>query len=182
MESTTIKTNWYTLKVQNNHEKKISDRLKKEAERKLLQARFLVPTQRIYSVVNGKRVFKDKVMISGYIFVETPVIDKTFHMIRELYNGVNFMKNKDGMYHTLKQREIDKILADENTDKTPMEELRYIVGERVTILHSSFEGFEGVIKEISDDKKTYKVFIKVFGREAPIELQFDDFTKLKSTK
>ena len=51
------------------------------------------------------------------------------------------------------------------------------VGETIKVNDGPFKDFDGVIEEISDEKKKLKVSVKIFGRKTPLELNFDQVIK-----
>ena len=48
----------------------------------------------------------------------------------------------------------------------------YLVGEGVKVIDGPFNGFNGVIEDINEEKKKLKVMVKIFGRKTPLELSF----------
>jgi len=48
----------------------------------------------------------------------------------------------------------------------------YFVGEAVKVMDGPFNGFNGVIEEINEEKKKLKVMVKIFGRRTPLELNY----------
>ena len=48
----------------------------------------------------------------------------------------------------------------------------YHIGEGVKVIDGPFNGFNGVVEEINEDKKKLKVMVKIFGRKTPLELSF----------
>ena len=62
---------WYTIKVQNNRERSVAERLKVDAEREGLKnvKEVLVPMEKQYYVKDGKKMSRDKITYPGYIFV-----------------------------------------------------------------------------------------------------------------
>ena len=48
----------------------------------------------------------------------------------------------------------------------------YVVGETVKVIDGPFNGFNGTIEEINEEKKKLQVMVKIFGRKTPLELSF----------
>jgi transcriptional antiterminator NusG len=48
----------------------------------------------------------------------------------------------------------------------------YVIGETVKVTDGPFNGFNGIIEEINEEKKKLKVMVKIFGRKTPLELSF----------
>jgi transcriptional antiterminator NusG len=51
--------------------------------------------------------------------------------------------------------------------------MNYEVGDLVTVVDGPFEGFSGIVEEISTTKNMVRVSISMFGRETPVEFEFD---------
>jgi len=56
------------------------------------------------------------------------------------------------------------------------------VGDMVRIRTGAFQAFTGRIEEVDELTATVKVRVEIFGRPAPIELQFTDVTKISFTE
>ena len=52
-----------------------------------------------------------------------------------------------------------------------------IIGENVKVINGPFNGFNGIIEEVMEDKKKIKVTVKIFGRKTPVELNFGEVEK-----
>jgi transcriptional antiterminator NusG len=47
----------------------------------------------------------------------------------------------------------------------------------VKVVDGPFNGFNGTVEEISEDKKKIKVMVKIFGRKTLLELSFVQIEK-----
>ena len=52
------------------------------------------------------------------------------------------------------------------------------VGDNVRVTSGPLENFIGVIEEIYPDRKKVRVLVSMFGRETPIELQYNQIQKI----
>jgi transcriptional antiterminator NusG len=66
---------------------------------------------------------------------------------------------------------IDEASVDAVLDET------YLVGEHVKVTDGPFNGFEGVINEVAQDKRKLKVVVTIFDRQTPLELSYDQVAK-----
>ena len=67
--------------------------------------------------------------------------------------------------------------VDEKAELDEPAQITYMVGETIKVNDGPFKDFDGVIEEVSDEKKKLKVSVKIFGRKTPLELNFDQVIK-----
>lgn len=169
--------NWYTIKVQNNREKSVSERLKSEMMREFNQEiSFLIPTQGIISVKDGKKVQKEQILYPGYIFVETNNIDKIAHLVKTTNGATNVLRDNKGTPIILKQSEVDRMIGEKEANKVSLE-TSFVLGEKVEIVSGPFAKFKGNIESMDIDKNKVKVEVLIFGRATFVDLTLADITK-----
>ena len=88
-------------------------------------------------------------------------------------------QGKDKEPIPLRPSEINRILGivDEQLEQDEENITPFIVGEAVKITDGPFNGFDGTIEEILQDKKKLKVMVKIFGRKTLLELNFVQVVK-----
>jgi transcriptional antiterminator NusG len=178
MITTEAKTkNWYTIKVQNNREKSVSERLRSEMMREFNEeVNFLIPTQGVISVKDGKRVQKEQVLYPGYIFVETSTIDKIAHLVKTTNSATNVLRDNKGTPIILKKSEIERMFGEKETNKITLE-TGFVLGEKVEIVNGPFSKFKGVVESIDIDKNKVKVEVLIFGRATFVDLTLEDIIR-----
>jgi transcriptional antiterminator NusG len=74
----------------------------------------------------------------------------------------------------MRQSEVNRILGrvDELAETDEEINIPYVVGETVKVIDGPFNGFNGTIEEINEEKKKLQVMVKIFGRKTPLELSF----------
>jgi transcriptional antiterminator NusG len=134
----------------------------------------LIPTEKVFSVRNGKRVSKDRTLFPGYVLIEAALEGEIMHAIRNVPNVIGFLTQKDGTPVPLQEDEVKRILGQVDELIDSEEELMepFILGETVKIIDGPFNSFSGVIDEINLEKKKLMVIVKIFGRRTPVELSF----------
>ena len=53
----------------------------------------------------------------------------------------------------------------------------FVVGEAVKVTDGPFNGFDGTVEEVLEDKRKLKVMVKIFGRKTILELNFVQVVK-----
>ncbi|MBR5254948.1 MAG: transcription termination/antitermination factor NusG [Bacteroidales bacterium] len=168
---------WYVVKAVAGKEKKAKEYIENEVAHSGFEnyvSQVLIPTEKVFSVRNGKRVSKDRTLFPGYVLIEAFLEGEIMHAIRNVPNVIGFLTQKDGTPVPLQEEEVKRILGqvDEMIDND--EELMepFILGETVKIIDGPFNSFSGVIDEINFEKKKLMVIVKIFGRRTPVELSF----------
>lgn len=171
-----MKKGWYVLRAISGKESKVKEILEAEIKNTDLGdfvSQILIPTEKVYSVRNGKKVSKDKNLYPGYVFVEAILVGEVAHKLRNTTNVIGFLGGTNRP-DPLRQSEVNRMLGAVDELQEMSEELiiPYCVGETVKVNHGPFSGFSGVIEEVNNDKKKLKVMVKIFGRKTPLELGF----------
>ena len=169
---------WYALRVISGKERKIKEHLDKMLianHWNEIVTQILVPTEKVYTVKNGKKSVKDRNFYPGYILVEA--LEGKMHAdivqnIRNFNGVINFLGNESPI--PLRPAEVNRILGkvDEMQDAGESVIEPFIIGETVKIIDGPFNDFMGTIEEIHEEKKKLKVIVKIFGRRTPVELNF----------
>lgn len=181
-----IAKKWYVVRAAGGKEKKAKEYIENEINRLGLGdyvSQVLIPTEKIYQVKNGKKVSTERIFYPGYILIEAVLTGEIQHIIRNLPHISGFLSEKQGGKEKeptpLRQSEVNRILGrvDELIEKDEENIKPYIVGEAVKVVDGPFNGFDGTIEEILEDKKKLKVMVKIFGRKTILELNFVQVVK-----
>ena len=169
---------WYVLRTIGGKEKKVKDYIESEIANAGLQeyiSQVLIPTEKVYQIRNGKKVSKERNFFPGYLLIEAALIGEIPHMLKNMTNVIGFLGDtKGGDPVPMRQSEVNRILGrvDEMAENAEEINIPYVVGETVKVTDGPFNGFNGIIEEINEEKKKLKVMVKIFGRKTPLELSF----------
>ncbi len=173
----TIDKKWYTVKVQNNRENSVSDKLKTEMIRDFNEdVNVLIPTKTVSSVKAGKIKHKQQVMYPGYIFVETASVDKVLHFVKVINGMSGVLKDPQGNPIVMRRSEIEKmtgIIEEVNKNSKDL----FVLGEEVTVINGPFSTFRGKIQSIDFEKDKIKLEVSIFGRATIVDLTLADISK-----
>ena len=133
----------------------------------------LVPTEPVYITRGGKKVLKERVKMSGYVFVEATLIGETEAFLQNTTNIIDFVRNreKDKKPEIVPQAQIETMTKGiEEQAVADAVDHNYIVGESVKVVGGAFSGFTGEISEVNLDRHELTVIVKVFGRDTKLTL------------
>lgn len=172
-----LKKAWYVLRAISGKEAKVKEILDGAIRNTGLGNyvfQVLIPTEKVMSVRNGKKVVKEKNLYSGYVFVECILTGEVLYELRNTTNVIDFLRGrgKNAAPEALRESEVLRMMgtADEMIDTTD-DGNDYMVGETVKVTFGPFNGFSGTIEEVNREKKKLKVMVKIFGRKTPLELE-----------
>lgn len=169
---------WYVLRAIGGKEKKVKEYIENEIAKGDLQdfvTQVLIPTEKVYQIRNGKKVSKERSFFPGYILIEAALVGEVAHILRNIPNVIGFLGDtKGGDPVPMRPSEVNRILGkvDELADTREELNIPYIVGETVKVIDGPFNGFNGTIEAINEEKKKLQVMVKIFGRKTPLELSF----------
>lgn len=134
----------------------------------------LIPTEKVITLRNGKKVIKDKNLYSGYVFIEAELTGEAIHILTNTTNVIDFLRGreKNSKPERLREAEVLRMLgaADEIAEAEENGVNDYMVGETVKVADGPFKGFLGVIDKVNAEKRKLTVSVKIFGRKTPLEL------------
>ncbi len=190
VEKTEKESKWYVLRVVSGKERKIKEYLDKDIVRNgwtTVVKQVFLPVEKVYKVLNGKKVMRERNFYPGYIMIEVADGKLNDDMIQSMSNISNVMhfltdgKGSKGNIISLRKAEVNKMLGkvDEMSDAGGMTMSEpFIIGETIKIIDGPFNDFNGVIEEVNDEKKKLKVQVKIFGRATPVELSYMQVEKI----
>ena len=174
---------FYVLRAVSGTEQKVKEQI--EAEMKLTSlgqyvSQVLIPTEKIVSQRNGKKVIKERPYLPGYVLIEAVLVGDVAHTLRNMTNVIGFLGAKrGGEPEPLKRSEVEQILgrADQMADSEGVYEIDLYVGDVVRIIDGAFANYEATVEEVTPEKQKLRVMVKMFGRKTPLELSYSQVVK-----
>lgn len=169
---------WYVVRAISGKEKKVKEYIESEISALGLQdfvGQVLIPMEKVYQIRNGKKVSKERSFFPGYVLIELAMIGEVPHVIKGINNVIGFLgAEKGGDPVPLRMSEVNRILGkvDELAETDEELNIPFIVGETIKVVDGPFNGFNGTIEEINEEKRKLKVMVKIFGRKTPVELGY----------
>lgn len=175
--SETTNRGWYVLRAISGKEAKVKEVLEASMKNTDLGKhvfQVLIPTEKVMTLRNGKKVIKEKNLYSGYVFIEAELTGEVIHILTNTTNVIDFLKGRDrnSAPERLREAEVMRMLgaADSINAAEGSEEMNFIVGEKVKVIDGAFKGFPATIDEVNPERRTVKVKVRIFGRDTSLEL------------
>ncbi|EKB57825.1 transcription termination/antitermination protein NusG [Bergeyella zoohelcum] len=175
---------WYVLKAVSGQENKVKSYIENEIHRLGMEqyvTQVVIPMEKVIVLRNGKKVPKEKPYYPGYLMVEANLIGEVPHVIKNIPGVISFLSlTKGGDPVPMRKSEVNRMLGkmDELSEFATEMEIPYSVGESVKVTDGPFNGFNGTIEKILEDKKKIEVSVMIFGRKTPMELSFMQVEKI----
>ena len=169
---------WYAIHTYSGYEENVTRNLKQRIESLDMQDlifEVLVPTETRFKIKGGKRVKVREKIFPGYVLVNMVVNDDSWYVVRNTPNVTGFIGS--GTTPTpVSEAEIKKLQKRMGIEE-PKYEIDVDPGTAVRIVDGPFKDHEGKVAEIDDARGKVKVLVSMFGRETPVELDFDQVKK-----
>lgn len=195
---------WYVLHSYSGYEKSVKHAIETRRDNQaggedIYEVQ--VPQEEVLEVRNGQRKLVRRVRIPGYVLVRMQLNEDSWSLVRHTPGVTGFVgvNEESHMPTPLRFREAFDMLK--TTVEQPAEqpaagaakagaarggakakplptEIDFEIGETITIKEGSFTGLPGTISEIKPESGKLTVLVSLFERETPVELSFDQVTKL----
>jgi len=172
---------WFVLHTLTGQEAKVKEsidrRLDKEEMRDYLD-QVLIPTEKVSEVKKGVKSTITRKFFPGYVLVHLKLYDdnrqvneKAWYFVRETPGVIGFVGGEKPA--PLRPEEVDVLLfqVEEKKEKVKPKVI-YDVGETVKITDGPFMNFTGTVDEVDADRGKLRVSVAIFGRSAPVELEY----------
>lgn len=173
---------WYVVHTYSGYENKVKANLEKRVESMDMTDkifRVLVPMEEEIVNKDGKRKSVMKKVYPGYVLVEMIQTDDSWYVVRNTPGVTGFVGSTgSGSKPTaLLPDEAEQILKFMGMEE-PKPRIDFTEKESVRVKVGPFTDFVGTIEAILHEKSKLKVHVNMFGRETPVELDFDQVEKI----
>jgi transcriptional antiterminator NusG len=170
---------WYVLQTYSGQEESVKNAIESNLELLNLKDKVfkvLVPEEEIVELKGSKRIEKKRKMFPGYVFLEMVLTDESWYAIRQTPGVARFIGTKV-QPTPVSDREMQRVLKQIGVKEEQLE-VAFERGESVRVISGPFRGYTGTVDEINSDKGKLKVLINIFGRDTPVEVNFEHAEKL----
>lgn len=167
--------NWYVVHTYSGYENKVKTNIEQSIENRKLQDQILevsVPTQEVVELKNGVRKVSEKKLFPGYVLIHMIMNDDTWYVVRNT-RGVTGFVGPGSKPVPLTAEEMFSMGI-----KTEKINIDFAEGDMVAVIGGVWAGTAGQIKRIDESRQTVTINVDMFGRETPVELNFNEVKKM----
>ncbi|MDD2619191.1 MAG: transcription termination/antitermination protein NusG [Syntrophomonadaceae bacterium] len=171
---------WYVVHTYSGYENKIKVDLAKRVESMNMQDKIfdvIIPEEQEVEYKSGKRKVTTKRVFPGYVIVNMIMSEDSWYVVRHT-PGVTGFVGSGGKPIALLADEINKILRQMGLLEKKTKIIDIEIGENIRVKTGPFANFEGVVRELLPERGKIRVNISMFGRETPVELEYEQIEKM----
>jgi transcription termination/antitermination protein NusG len=173
-----MESQWYVVKVLPGKERSLKDEFNKQIELGNIKNvnRFVCPTEKEFKLIKNKKVIRERVLYSGYLYFETErkLTSEELKLLSGLNGLMGMMGDKTPVI--LRDTDVKRILKDDELGEyNESKKINYTIGENILIVDGPFKSFNGKISNIINEKVSIEV--KIFGRNTNVELTLSQIEK-----
>jgi transcription termination/antitermination protein NusG len=181
---------WYAVQVASGCEKRVKMNLEQRTQTLDVANRILqieIPqTPAVKLRKDGSRQNTDEKVFPGYVLIRMVMDDDTWQVVKNTPNVINFVGAEQkrrygrGRGHVkpmpLGASEVERIFK-QTQEQKPIIKIDMAAGDKITVLSGPFKDFEGEVIEVSPERSKLKALLSIFGRDTPVELEFNQVQK-----
>ena len=172
---------WFVLHTLSGQEQKVKESIERRLKLEEMEDHVgdvLIPTEKVSEVKRGKKTTTTRKFYPGYVLVnmalydaDKNLVEKTWYFTQETPGLIGFVGGERPV--PLRAEEVQSILQQIEDKKEKVKpKVSFAAGETVKINDGPFLNFTGVIDEVDPDRGKIKVSVSIFGRSAPVELEY----------
>jgi transcription termination/antitermination protein NusG len=181
---------WYTIQVASGCEKKVKQNLEQRLQTLDVADRIIQieipqsPTVKLRK--DGSRLTGEEKVFPGYVLVRMILDDETWQVVKNTPNVINFVGAEQkrrygrGRGHVkpmpLSPSEVERIFRSFK-EQEPILKIDMAAGDKIKVLSGPFKDFDGEVIEVSPERSKLKALLSIFGRDTPVELEFNQVHK-----
>ena len=173
---------WYAVHTYSGYENKVKANLEARLESMNMQDlifRVVIPEEEETTIKDGKKKTAMKKTFPGYVLVELVMTDESWYVVRNTPGVTGFVGSQGAgsKPNPLLPEEVKFILRQMGMSEKIVD-VEVSVGESINIVAGPFNNQSGVIESIDEEHYKLTVLVEMFGRETPVDVEFDQIEKL----
>ena len=181
---------WYAVQVASGCEKRVKANLEQRIQTLDVADRILkieIPqTPAVKIRKDGSRQNTEEKVFPGYVLVQMMMDDEAWQAVKNTPNVINFVGAEQKRYSgrgrghvkplPLSFAEVERIFK-QTREQEPIVKIDMAAGDKILVLSGPFKDFEGEVIEVSPERSKLKALLSIFGRDTPVELEFNQVQK-----
>ena len=166
---------WYVVHTYSGYENAVATTIEKAVENRKMQDQILeirIPTETVTEIKDSQPKTVERKVFPGYVLIKMMMNDVSWHLVRNV-RGVTGFVGASNKAVPLTEEEILTLGIEKHEVIVGFE-----VGSTVKVTEGPLEGFLGTVEEIEFSKSRVRVIVSMFGRETPVDLDFDQIETL----
>jgi transcriptional antiterminator NusG len=182
---------WYVVQVASGCEKRVKANLEQRIKTLDVQEKFLqieIPqTPTIKLKKDGTRQTAQEKVFPGYVLIRMYMDDDAWQVVKNTPHVINFVGTEQKRHYGrgrghVTPRPIGNAEAERifrvTAEQEPVVKVDMAAGDKIKVLSGPFKDFEGEVIEVSPERSKLKALLSIFGRDTPVELEFNQIEKL----
>jgi transcriptional antiterminator NusG len=181
---------WYAVQVASGCEKRVKANLEQrihtlDVANRILQVE--IPKTPIVKVrKDGSRQHGEEKVFPGYVLIRMVMDDEAWQVVKNTPHVINFVGSEQKRHYgrgrghvnplPLAHSEVERIFR-QAEEQEPVVKFEMQTGDKIMVLSGPFKDFEGEVIEVSPERSKLKALLSIFGRDTPVELEFNQVEK-----
>lgn len=188
--STDLRPRWYAIQVASGCEKRVKANLEQRSQTLDVADRLLqieIPQTPIVKLrKDGSKQQSQEKVFPGYVLIRMIMDSQVWQIVKNTPNVINFVGAEKqrpygrGRGHVepmpLSPSEVERVFR-QSEEQEPVVQAKVAVGDKIVVLSGPFKDFDGEVVEVSSERNKLKALLSIFGRETPVELEFNQVEK-----
>lgn len=182
---------WYAVQVASGCEKRVKANLEQRIQTLDVSDRIFqieIPQAAAVKIrKDGKRMPTEEKILPGYVLIKMAMSDESWQVVKNTPHVINFVGAEQkrsygrGRGHVkpvpLSPSEVHRIFKPIQGSE-PVVKTALAPGEKIEVTSGPFKDFDGEVIEVSPERSKLKALLSIFGRDTPVELEFNQVRKL----
>jgi transcriptional antiterminator NusG len=181
---------WYAVQVASGCEKRVKANLEQrihtlDVANRILQVE--IPKTPIVKIrKDGSRLHGEEKVFPGYVLIRMVMDDEAWQVVKNTPHVINFVGSEQKRHYgrgrghvqplPLAYGEVERIFR-QAEEQEPVVKIEMQTGDKIMVLSGPFKDFEGEVIEVSPERSKLKALLSIFGRDTPVELEFNQVEK-----
>ena len=181
---------WYAVQVASGCEKRVKANLEQRIHTLDVATRILqveIPKTPIVKIrKDGSRLHGEEKVFPGYVLIRMVMDDEAWQVVKNTPHVINFVGSEQKRHYgrgrghvqplPLAYGEVERIFK-QAEEQEPVVKIEMQTGDKILVLTGPFKDFEGEVIEVSPERSKLKALLSIFGRDTPVELEFNQVEK-----